>query len=81
MLGPKGLIWGIRINVGGGGGGGARVLVYVSNLIPLGCFLLVYFGGGSCSSCCDSGKTKSTPSPKAEAWTLDWSLTKIKGTP
>ena len=22
------------------------------------------------------GKTKSTPSPQAEAWTLDWSLTK-----
>ena len=26
---------------------------------------------------CDRGKTKSTPSPKARAWTLDWSLTKV----
>ena len=25
--------------------------------------------------CCYRGKTKSTPSSKAEAWTLDWSLT------
>ena len=32
----------------------------------------------SCSYCCcscDRGKTKSTPSPKSEVWTLDWSLT------
>ena len=44
--------------------------------------LLIDFGGGSCSSCCcscsccccDRGKTKSTPSPKTEVWTLDWSL-------
>ena len=54
-----------------------KVLVYVSNLRLLGCFILVYFGGGSCScSCCcscDRGKTKSTPSPRL--WTLDWSLT------
>ena len=36
------------------------------------------FGGGfcSCSSCCccDRGKTKSTPSPKTEVWTLDLGL-------
>ena len=43
-------------------------------------FLVVDFGEGcrsSCSSCCccDRGKTKSTPSPKTEVWTLDWSLT------
>ena len=25
--------------------------------------------------CCDRGKTNSTPSPKTEVWTLDWSLT------
>ena len=53
------------------------VLVYVSNLRLLGCFILVYFGGGSSScssSCSDRGKTKSTPSPRL--WTLDWSLTK-----
>ena len=50
------------------------VLVYVSNLRLLGCFILVYFGGGSSCSCCsDRGKTKSTPSPRL--WTLDWSLT------
>ena len=33
------------------------------------------FWWGYCS-CCYRGKTKSTPSLKAEAWTLDWSLTK-----
>ena len=26
-------------------------------------------------SCCDRGKTKSTPSPKTEGWTWDWILT------
>ena len=45
--------------------------------------LLIDFGGGlgsSCSSCCfsccccDRGKTKSTPSPKTEVWTLDLGL-------
>ena len=50
----------------------AKVLVYVSNLRLLGCFILVYFGEG-CSSSCERGKTKSTPSPRL--WTLDWSLT------
>ena len=41
-------------------------------------FLMVDFGGGcSCCCCCDRGKTKSTPSPKTEVWTLDWSLTII----
>ena len=30
-----------------------------------------------CCCCCDRGKTKSTPSPKTEVWTLDWSLTTI----
>ena len=34
----------------------------------------------SCSCSCDRGKTKLTPSPKAEAWTLDWSLTILKQT-
>ena len=55
----------------------AKILVYVSNLRLLGCFILVYFGEGSCScscSCSDRGKTKSTPSP----WTWDWSLAKIQ---
>ena len=34
------------------------------NIRFLGHFLVVYFGGSSCSSsCCDRGKTKSTPSP------------------
>ena len=39
---------------------------------------MIDFGGGCSSSCscCDRGKTKSTPSPKTEVWTLDWSLTK-----
>ena len=38
--------------------------------------LLIDFGGGSCSSCCssDRGKTKSTPSPKTDVWTLDLRL-------
>ena len=53
------------------------VSVFVSSARALGCFPLVYIGGGSCSSC-DRGKTKSTPSPQAEAWTLDWSFTKKK---
>ena len=38
---------------------------------------VVYFGEGSYSYSCHRGKTKSTPSSKAEAWTLDWSLTKV----
>ena len=33
------------------------------------------FGGGSSCCCCDRGKTKSTPSPKTEVLTWDWSLT------
>ena len=39
--------------------------------------LLIDFGGGSpscCCCCCDRGKTKSTPSPKTEVWTLDLGL-------
>ena len=40
-------------------------------------FILLYiFWCGSCCSC-DGGKIKSTPSPKTEVWTLDWSLTTI----
>ena len=38
---------------------------------------VVDFGGGSspcCCSCCDRGKTKSTPSPKTDVWTLDLGL-------
>ena len=40
--------------------------------------LLINFGGGCCSCYSSSwyrGKTKSTPTPKTEVWTLDWSLT------
>ena len=39
---------------------------------------MIDFGGGCsccCSFCCDRGKIKSTPSPKTEVGTLDWSLT------
>ena len=58
--------------------GGVRLM---SNFRLLGCFFLVYFGGGCscCCSCCscDRGKTKSTPSPRL--WTLDWSLTIVIG--
>ena len=40
--------------------------------------LQIDFGGGSscscCCSCCDRGKTKLTPSPKTEVWTLDFGL-------
>ena len=42
-------------------------------------FILVIFGKGfvlvvvNCCSC-DSGKTKSTPSPKTEVWTLNLGL-------
>ena len=63
-------------------------VVYVSNLRLLVHPLLIDFGGGSsccsswcsccsCCCCCDRGKTKSTPSPKTEVWTLDQSLTII----
>ena len=54
--------------------------VFVPNSKSVVHFVLVDFGGGcscSCSSsCCDRGKTKSTPGP---TWTgllsFDWSLT------
>ena len=49
----------------------------MSNLRPLVHPLLIDFGGGSpscCCCCCDRGKTKSTPSPKTEVWTLDLGL-------
>ena len=56
------------------------LVVYMSNFRLLVHPLLIDFGGGSsCScSCCDRGKTYSTPSPKTEFWTLDWSLTTEK---
>ena len=52
--------------------------VFVQNFKSVVHFVLLDFGGGcsSCSSCCDGGKTKSTPGP---TWTgllsLNWSLT------
>ena len=57
----------------------------MQNLRRLGCFLLVHFGVVLVVVLvvvvvvvvCDRGKTKSTPSPKTEVWTLVWSLKKI----
>ena len=49
----------------------------MSNFRPLVHPFLIDFGEGSCSFCCsscDRGKTKSTPSPKTEVWTLDLGL-------
>ena len=48
---------------------------YVSNFRFVVQPLLIDFGLGDCC-CCDRGKTKSTPSPKTEVLTWDWSLTK-----
>ena len=57
----------------------SQLVVYMSNFTLLVHHLLIDFGKGSCSSCSsicsDRGKTKSTPSPKTEVGTLDWSLT------
>ena len=61
---------------------GGMSLVGLVRLLPktsriLGYFLLINLCGSSCSCfSCDKSKTKLTPSPKTEVWTLDWSLTK-----
>ena len=52
----------------GDGGEGLNIVsyVFVPNSKSVVHFVLVDFGGGSscsCSSCCDRGKTKSTPGP------------------
>ena len=54
-----------------GRGIGTKVQVYASNLRLLGCFLLLYFGGVVLLV------LETTPSPKNEAWTWNWSLTTI----
>ena len=57
----------------------ARVSVFESNLRPLGYFLLVYYGRVVLIVVVLLTGGKQSPSPKAEAWTLDWSLTKFNG--
>ena len=51
-----------------------RLQVYVPNSRPVVHILSKDFGEGysccCCCCCCDRGKTKSTPSPKIEVWTL-----------
>ena len=51
-----------------------RVTFFLATFFTHLCLLtyqLIFCG----SSCCDRGKAKSTPSPKTDVWTSDWSLT------
>ena len=54
------------MSVGRGEGMSLCVKFQTSRILPSG----IFWWGYSCYSCYYSGKTKSTPSPKAEAWTL-----------